>query len=406
MDERIDQKKSGKLKDNITRFRQDKRLAVVGALRSLALLGMLAIVVFCIFRYHEDLAPGNLKRLSAYLKTANAASAPFTEYRFETGLSTDYAPFRTGLAVVSGDTYSFVSGTGSLYSLQLSYRNPAVCASEKYVLIYDRGGKGFCVANSYSEYLRDELSSPIISASMNREGDFALVTDEEGYRSAVTVYNGRQKLLCKWMTSQYYVLSATVSPEGDAFAALCLSQKQLEPCTEIRYFTIGSETPDWSFSLGEKQVYSLTHDNSGGLLILCDDGLYRLDDEGKQTAALPFSSPPIRFSAREGGDLLIAFSDVARNSQAALVWVVGDEGRILWRDSIPGTLYAADCAEGTACILTGDRLYAVRYREEDQPSRWISHNGARDVIIDRSASPVLVYSDRAEKAAFAEKEAP
>lgn len=405
MDERIDMKKSGKLKDNITRFRQDKRLAVVGALRSLALLGMLAIVVFCIFRYHEDLAPANFKRLSAYLKTASAASDPFTEYRFETGLNTDYVPFRTGLAVVSGDTYSFVSGTGSLYSLQLSYQNPAVCASEKYVLIYDRGGKGFCVANSYSEYLRDELSSPIVSASMNWEGDFALVTDEEGYRSAVAVYNRRQKLLCKWMTSQYYVLSASVSPAGDAFAALCLSQEQLEARTEVRCFTIGRETPDWIFSLGEKQVYSLTHDNSGGLLILCDEGLYRLDKDGRQTASLPFSAPPVRFSVKESGDLLIAFSDTEQRTQGSLVWVVGDEGRILWRGSFPGTLYAADCAENMACVLTGDRLYAVRYRDEGQPERSLAHNGARDVIIDWEENPILVYPDRAEKAALAEKEA-
>ena len=46
MEERIDLKKQGKLKNNITRFRQDKRLAVTGALHSLALLGMLACVVF------------------------------------------------------------------------------------------------------------------------------------------------------------------------------------------------------------------------------------------------------------------------------------------------------------------------------------------------------------------------
>ncbi|MBR5391010.1 MAG: hypothetical protein IK141_06925 [Clostridia bacterium] len=404
MDERIDLKKSGKLKDNITRFRQDKRLAVVGALRSLALLGMLAIVVFCIFRYHEDLAPSNLKRLSAYLKTANAASDPFTEYRFESGLNTCCAPFRTGLAVISGDTYSFVSGTGNLYSLQLDYRTPAICASDKYVLIYDRGGKSFCVANSYAEYLRDALTSPIISASMNRESDFALVTNEEGYRSAVTVYNGRQKFLCKWMTSQFYVLSASVSPRGDAFAALCLSEEQLEARTEIRYFTIGRETPDWSFSLGEKQVYSLTHDNSGGLLILCDDGLYRLDKDGRQTASIPFSAPPIRFSAQEGGDLLIAFSNADQGAQNTLVWVVGDEGRILWRDSYPGTLCAVDCAEDTACVLTGDRLYAVRYRDENQPRHWLAHSGARDVVVHRAGNPILIYSDRAETVAFAEKE--
>ena len=44
-------------KGNITKFRRDKRLAVVGGLRSLALLGLLATMVFCIFEYREDLSP-------------------------------------------------------------------------------------------------------------------------------------------------------------------------------------------------------------------------------------------------------------------------------------------------------------------------------------------------------------
>ena len=69
------------------------------------------------------------------------------------------------------------------------------------MLIYDRDGKSFCVANSYAEYLRGSLSSPILTASMNRAGAFALVTDEEGCRSAVTVYDSRQRLQCKWLTA-------------------------------------------------------------------------------------------------------------------------------------------------------------------------------------------------------------
>ena len=122
MEERIDLKKQGKLKNNITRFRQDKRLMVTGALNSLALLGMLACVVFGIFRYQDDLRPENLQRMYSYLKAAGSISDPFTEYRFEAGLDTIYAPFRSGLAVSSGDTYSFISGLGdSSFSLQLRY---------------------------------------------------------------------------------------------------------------------------------------------------------------------------------------------------------------------------------------------------------------------------------------------
>ena len=78
MEERIEPVKQGKLTSNITRFRQDKRLAVTGVLYSLSLIGMLACVVFGIVRYHESLRPENLSRLAAYVKAAGTMTDPFS----------------------------------------------------------------------------------------------------------------------------------------------------------------------------------------------------------------------------------------------------------------------------------------------------------------------------------------
>ena len=401
MEERIDAPKRGRFQSNITRFRQDKRLAVVGLLHSLALLGMLLILVFCIFRFHENLSPERLSRLLSDFKAANTVADPFSEYRFEAGLRTVYAPLGSGLAVSSGDAYSYVSGLGSsAYSIQLGYTNAALCVSDKYVLVYDRGNTGFCVASSYAEYLRGDAGSPILSASMNRDGAFALVTDENGYRSAVSVYNTRQKLLCQWLTSQYYTLMASVSPDSRSFAALTLSQTDLTLSTQVRYFRIGDEEPAWTAELGTRQVYSMTHDKSGGLVILWDGGLFRYDEKGNQTASLTFASPLQRFAASEEGDLLLAFSSADRSAQYVELWVVGDQGELLCKKSFSGVLRAAACSGGTAALLLGDRVEAVSYTEEGQPVRAQSQSGARDLLTDREGACILVYSDRAEKVDF------
>jgi len=399
MDERIDLKKQGKLKSNITRFRQDKRLAVTGLLHSLALLGMLGCVVFGIFRYQDDLSLENIQRMMSYVKAAGTTADPFTEYRFEAGLETVYAPFGAGLAVSSGDTYSFISGLGnSKYSIQLHYNDPALCTSDKYVLIYDRGGKGFCVANSYAEYLNTSLESPILTASMNREGAFALVTDEAGARSAVSVYSKKQELLCQWITNQYYVLSASVSPDSEYFAVLALGQAsgELALATRILCFEIGQEEASWTVDLGQRQVYSMTHDKSGGLVILCDDGAYRYED-GQHTAFVPFDTPVRLFSAAESGEVLVAFDQTDRSSRTAGALVLGDRLKTLWQGSFSGTPRAVDCRGGSAALLFSDRLEVIGYAEDTPQADTISQSGARDLVVDEEGSPILIYSDRAEK---------
>ena len=394
MEERIDLKKQGKLKNNITRFRQDKRLAVTGALHSLALLGMLACVVFGIFRYQDDLRPENLQRLASYLKAAGTMTDPFSEYRFEAGLDTVYAPFSAGLAVTSGDTYSFISGLGdSSYSIQLRYNDPAIRVSRDYVLLYDRNGTGFCVANGYAEYLNENTDSPILTAAMNQKGDFALVTDQTGYRSAVTVYDSRQRLLCQWLTAQYYVMTASVSPDGEHFAALCLGQNGMALATRVLYFAIGEEQPAWTVDLGEKQVYSITHDKSGGLVIVCDDGVARYQD-GQCTASLDFDRSLRLFSAVEGSDVLLAFED---GSRGTFVQVLGNGLSPLWSGSYTGLPRAIDCRGGTFALLMTDRLETVRYVGETivRDTRVLS--GPRDVAVSPEGDPILFYSDRAEK---------
>ena len=408
MDERIDLKKQGKLKSNITRFRQDKRLAVTGVLHSLGLLGMLACVVFGIFRYQEELRPENLQRLASYVKAAGSITDPFTEYRFEAGLDTVYQPFGAGLAVASGDTYSFVSGLGDRsYSIQLRYNDPTLCVADDFVLAYDRGGTGFCVANGYAEYLNDHTESPILTASMNREGAFALVTDESGYRSAVSVYSHKQELLCQWYTAQYYVLFASVSPDSSRFAVLGLGQGEdsLSLSTKVLCFAIGDEEAAWTVELGEKQVYAMTHDKSGGLVIVCDDGVERYED-GKRTHRVAFDQSLRLFSAKEGGQVLLAFDQADRGSRATRALLLGDKLETLWSGSLDGAPRALDCRGGTAGILMADRLEIIGTHHDTVTTRTQPHNGARDVVVNDDGEPILIYSDRARKVLPEDEEHP
>ncbi len=396
MEERIEPVKQGKLKSNITRFRQDKRLAVTGALYSLALLGMLACVVFGVVRYHESLRPENLARLASYVKAAGTITDPFTEYRFEAGLDTVYEPFGAGLAVASGDTYSFVSGLGDKgYSIQLRYNDPAIRVGEDYVLLYDRGGTGFCVANGYAEYLNDSIDSPILTATMNQKGDFALVTDQQGYRSAVTVYDDRQELQCRWFTYQYYVTMASVSPDGEHFAVLGLGQNGMELVTRVLYFDIGAQEPAWTVDLGERQVWSLTHDKNGGLVIVCADGLLRYA-QGQCTASVAFSSAPRLFSAQESGDVLLAFDSGTAGTRGTEIAIYGKELQEIWTGRLSGTPRAIDCRGKTAALLMADRLETIRYGQ-DPISRETLSAAARDVAVSADGDPILIYSDRAER---------
>jgi len=386
-------------KNNSIRFREDKRLMVVGGLRSLALLGILATVIFCIWQFRDDLNIENARRIISYVKSAAVETDSFSSYRFEAGLDTVVQPFQLGLAVVSSDTYHFISGLGSSdFTVQLKYANPTLSAGSNQLLVYDRGNSQFCVANSYAVLSSETLDCPIIYGGMNQAGDFCIVTNENGYKSAVTVYDKKSRQLCKWQTPDYYVMLASVNPDGDGFAAFCMDEAVGQLRSRVIGYAVDETESSYTIDLGSRWVYSLKHDKSGRLVILCDDGVYVYDQNGQPVGQNLFGSQLAMYAHQEGSMPLLALRATTGAGEQTLVRAVDADGSIIFEQQYPDTLRDLDYNGGTAALLFASRLVTVAVEDAAQPQQVLEGVSARGVLADRDGAAILIYSDRAEKA--------
>lgn len=73
--------------------------------------------------------------------------------------------------------------------MTLGYTTPVVETAPSHVLVYDRGGKQAVLTDASSVKAQLELNSAILTGSIGRTGDFLLITDEQGYRTAAAVYS-------------------------------------------------------------------------------------------------------------------------------------------------------------------------------------------------------------------------
>ena len=98
--------------DNVTPFRPDRRGQVCGLFKSVALIGLLCSMVYCIWNYHDSLSLSSLRQLFSYFSSARqASSGDFAGYTFEAGTESVYDDFGNGLAVLNSDSLSFINGT-------------------------------------------------------------------------------------------------------------------------------------------------------------------------------------------------------------------------------------------------------------------------------------------------------
>lgn len=385
-------------KNNIAKFRQDRRLLVVGALQGLGLLIMLGVLVFSIVTYQDYLNPAALRQGLRYL-TATASQGSTALLDVDAEENAVYLPLGFGMASASKDGFHYHSTVESnRFHAGGSYRNPALTAGDRLALIYDRGGTSLSVVTSYSEVWSKTLDSTILSASMNPKGAFALVTNETGYRCAVTIYNQKQVMLCKWLTSQYYILAASVNHNAQAFAALCFSSTDSAMLTQVMLFRVGEEKAFAAVDLQGRNVCSMKYDNSGNLFILCEDSLLVLDARGQVLLDRSFDTPLTGFYHQEGTEPLLIFTSAAQDGEQVRLLMLNAAGQALCDKTFAGT-YLDAATDGTAVhLLLSDRL--ISWIPATGVSAELTCSGTTAVLAGSGNSAILLYPDRAEKYAL------
>lgn len=386
-----------KSKSNITRFREDFRLAVAGGLRSLALIGLLATVVFCIYQYRDELNLANARRIYSYLRAASGEKSEFTSFSFEAGLDSDYALFDMGLAVYGGNTFRYVTAlSGGDFVYQANAARPTLSAGQKQMLIYDRGGKTYAVVNGYSCIGSGTLESPIVSGQMSERGAFCLVTDENGYRAAVTMFDARLNRIFKWQTSDYYIIMACPAPDGRSLAVLCASERDGAPYYSVRVCSVRQEEPLCEIPLGERQVYSLCYDREGNLVIIAADGVYIYESDGTLKGSSVYAAGSLIAFGRHSEEPPVVAIRAESAGEGIEVRLVSPDGTARFTGRYEGIPRAIDLRGNTLAILFRTRLVTVDLSGAEPVVRAQRDTGAQDVLVRADGRVVLVYSDRAE----------
>ena len=155
-----------------------------------------------------------------------------------------YAPFRDGLAVLTVNRLVCYDATGKeVFSAERDFKNPCLQTSSRTLMAYNRGGGTFVLADDRAPILDIETERPIITAKLNRQGYAALVTQGEGYKSVVWVYNSKGKLIYKYSSPDYYVIDVALSPDSSLLAVSCAGYGDNWVSGQIKLFSLAEETP-------------------------------------------------------------------------------------------------------------------------------------------------------------------
>ena len=240
---------------------------------------LLVVLAVLVFLFRDALTGEGIRRIFGREQTDGELREAFT---YETGALQMFAAAGDGLAVASSSSLQLLDASGEIVFKQVvSYDSPAVFASASGALFCDLNGKHSVFASLSGQQHDIPPGGDILTAGMNENGWFCLVTAEAGYKALVSVYNSECEKQYEWWSGSGYVLRAAVSPDNRSLAVLCAERD----CTKLHLFSLSSETEKEGATIENALYYDLAWLGGDTICVVGETGLRFYSGAGKETGA-------------------------------------------------------------------------------------------------------------------------
>ena len=291
------------------------------------LLGLYLVVALSV--YGKYITYDNLTYLARdFDLSVRAADGVHTTVTYPRQETLAFTPFKSGMAVVGADVLRLYDGAGiSLIEDKLGYTTPAVCASDKYVLVYDLGAKQYAVYNSLTRVIRRDTDFRVLCADMSDTGAYILVTRSNETRYVVEYYN---EALSKTMSvyKDHYVLDAAIRDDGARFVICSAIPSGTDLACEIALCQAGSAEAVRTVTYPGAMPLMVDFAPDGSFTVLCDTAVLTFDADGAELSRYPISGMTLVTAHQKNGITAIAAAENALGSENRIV-VLGADGAIL-----------------------------------------------------------------------------
>jgi len=287
-------------------------------------------------------------------------------------ISVDEFNFNIGRARMFATTDNSIAGAGTLgikvlnadgvETLGDSFRmgQPAITSSAGNYIAFDIGGSAVRVFNNTRITSSIEASGTVVSASINKNGWFCIVTqDGSGYRGIVTVYNNTGNDVYRVSIGGGFVLSAELSDDNKNLAILSFTSTG----SRISFYhdIDTSDEPFYIFDYSGGIVLEITYLPNGNILAFSTDLVFVVDGHGEREVLYSYHDNRLGGYAYHKNFIALHLYDYGIGHQGRLVTLLTD-GTVLGETGIERDIISMSAIDNSLVVLRNDGV--AFYNEE------------------------------------------
>lgn len=121
----------------------------------------------------------------------------------------------------------------------------------------------------------------VITATINKNGYYAIATEEKGYKAMITVYNKNDNEIFKWHSADNFVVDLSLSPDNKTLGASMIHFGTDKQQNMLTIFKFSEEKPVSSTEIQANFIADIRYTSSGKIFVLTSDSImmYLLNGE-------------------------------------------------------------------------------------------------------------------------------
>lgn len=357
--------------------------ARLGILQVVLYLSLFAFVVLSFFRNTELITYRNfyyfLKDLNASVETVDVFDADSVTY--PTSDEQSFTLYRKGLAVAGNDSLVLFTAAGrQTLSQSLQYRKPVAVGAGKYLLVYEMGGTQYSLYNSYTRLYTGKSDYPIFGATVSDAGSYALISRSEQYNSVVSLYSDNFALINRYNRNGY-VMSAALNEKGTRLAILTSDLSDGLFSTSLTLHAPREGGDGVTVPIGDAVGLSCTFGASGGVSVLCTDGLTFVGEDGNVQNTYSFAGNTIVCAelCRDGASVVLRNTPISQNNQIILF---DKNGEMMYNKEVHETVTQITRNGNSVFWLSSDGIDCLNLRTEQITHHACATDGYRILAVD------------------------
>lgn len=189
-------------------------------------------------------------------------------------------------------------------------------------------------------------SGKIVSSYVNKNGYFALVMTEDGYKNQISVFNNDGKLIYKWHSAENYITSVALSPDNKNLAAATISFTENGFDSGIMMFDLAQNQPNSGQHQSDNLIMNIEFVSNSRLVAIGDKNTVYYKKNGKLADTVNYSGKKlITFDVSDNGRVILAFAKDDSAMSSCDVFSYNAKGREAGHYETEGRILSVSCCD-------------------------------------------------------------